>query len=217
VKWLIGAVLGLFLGAHSAQAQGRPIVTLTATDPTKWDAAGHIGWRGTDKSGIAAEWNEWASAASFGASFGYHWTAHLKTELDVATTTTSDVYVQTTVVTPPTVVFRSGEYHFHATSLSGVFLYQFGENAWFHPFVGGGVETTRQRSRLDLRGPGCVGSCPPLVTSEAETSYEARPVAVAGFKWYVSERAFIRTDIKTILSTDGAQAVAWRFGIGSDF
>ena len=63
-----------------------------------------------------------------------------------------------------------------------------------------------------------MGVCPPLpITSEAETSYETRPVAVGGFKWYVSERVFIRTDIRSILSTDGADAVAWRFGIGSDF
>ena len=137
MRWLSGALIAVCLAAQPAGAQDRPIVTLAATDPPKWDAAGHIGWRATDKSGVAAEWNEWASAASFGVSVGYHWTAHLKTELDLATTTTSDVYVQTTVVTPPTVLFRSGEYHFRASSLSGLFLYQFGENAWFHPFVGG--------------------------------------------------------------------------------
>jgi hypothetical protein len=39
----------------------------------------------------------------------------------------------------------------------------------------------------------------------------------AGFKVYVSERAFIRTDLRTSWSSDGLAAMAWRNGIGFDF
>jgi hypothetical protein len=143
VTRLTGVLLALFLAAHTVEAQDRPVVTLAATDSPRWDAAGHVGWRGTDKSAIAAEWNQWAGAASFAASLGHHWAPRLKTELDIATTTTAQVSVQTTVVTLPTAVIRFGEHRFRDTAVSGVFLYQFGENAWFHPFVGGGVEVTR--------------------------------------------------------------------------
>jgi hypothetical protein len=39
----------------------------------------------------------------------------------------------------------------------------------------------------------------------------------AGFKGYVSERVFIRTDMRTSWSSDGVAALAWRTGIGVDF
>ena len=37
-----------------------------------------------------------------------------------------------------------------------------------------------------------------------------------GFKFYVSERGFIRTDVLTTLSSDGAESGVWRIGVGVD-
>jgi hypothetical protein len=52
---------------------------------------------------------------------------------------------------------------------------------------------------------------------ETQTRYLARPFVSAGFKMYVSERAFIRTDLRTSLSSDGMTTLGWRNGIGFDF
>ena len=39
MKWLSGVLLGVLVVTHAAHAQDRPIVTLAAPDPPKWDAA----------------------------------------------------------------------------------------------------------------------------------------------------------------------------------
>jgi opacity protein-like surface antigen len=217
-----GLLLAVILTASSAAAQDAPIVSLAPGDPARWDAAVYAGWRGVDKSDIAPEWNEWYEAASFGASAGYYWTPHLKIELDVSATTDGTVLVQEQIVVPgaPFPLFRYGEHRFRSTSVSGGALYQFAENTWFHPFVGGGVESVRERALLTVQEqPLCqrVPCAPVPLPGETSISYRARPFAAAGFKWYMTERAFFRSDIRSTFSTAGAEAVTWHAGIGVDF
>jgi hypothetical protein len=47
--------------------------------------AAHVAWLNVNKSGVGATWNDWYDAASFGAVVGYHWSPHLKSEVDLAT------------------------------------------------------------------------------------------------------------------------------------
>jgi len=48
-------------------------------------------------------------------------------------------------------------------------------------------------------------------------SYSVRPVVTGGFKFYVSQRAFVRTEVRTSFSTDRPLAIQWRGGVGIDF
>lgn len=222
MRSISGLLLAVVLTASPVAAQVAPIVSLAADNPARWDAAGYAGWRGVNKSDVAPEWDEWADAASFGVSGGYYWTAHLKIELDLSTTAEGAVPLQEQFIVPgePFPRFRYGEHRFRSTSISGGVLYQFGENTWFHPFIGGGIEGVHESARLIVQEPlpcqrvPCAPAPLPAVTS---VSNRARPYGTGGFKWYMTERAFFRTDIRSTLSTDGADAVTWRAGIGIDF
>lgn len=77
-----------------------------------------------------------------------------------------------------------------AAAASAGLVGQFFDNTWFHPFVSAGLEIVR---------------------------LGARPYVAAGFKVYVSERAFIRSDVRTSWSSDGFAALAWHRGVGFDF
>ena len=213
----------LFVATH-AQAQVRPIVSLSPMDPARWDAAGTLGWFGANHAPLAQEWNDWSDSASFGLSAGYYLTTHLKIEVDAGTTTTGDVdLVEQIDFSSPFPVFRSRRLFFRSTTLAGGLTYQFLENAWFHPFVGIGIEGSRERTRFEsqplfipLPG-GRPGPIAPASPAEIVTNYTARPVISTGFKWYVAERAFIRSDLRSSFSTDHPETVTWRVGIGFDF
>ena len=53
--------------------------------------------------------------------------------------------------------------------------------------------------------------------AETHVRYYGRRYIATGFKAYVSEHAFIRTDIRASWSSDGLAALGWRSGIGVDF
>jgi hypothetical protein len=57
----------------------------------------------------------------------------------------------------------------------------------------------------------------PAVAAIDSTSYSVRPIVTGGFKFYVSPRAFVRTDVRTALSADRPLAWQWRGGVGFDF
>jgi hypothetical protein len=222
MKRVVLLLLAIAVGASPARAQGRPTVDLTAENPARWDAAGLTGWFGGNKEEQAADWNDWYDAASFSASAGYYWTPHLKLDLDFATTTEGTVFVEEQFLLPgaPFPLVRYGEHGFIATTASAAALYQFFDNLWFHPFAGGGVEAIRERSRVTLQEqPVCVrGPCTPIaLPGEINVSYAVRPFATVGFKLYVSERAFIRSDVQTTFSTRGVETARWRAGMGVDF
>lgn len=219
-----GFLLAAVLASAPAAAQEAPIVSLAPDEPARWDVAASTGWRGGNKADIAPEWDEWYDAATFDVSLGYSWTAHVKTEFGLSTTTTGSVFVDEEIVVPGQTapVFRYGERQFRSTLASGALVYQFGENAWFHPFVSGGIEVARERARLELDEQVFCVRLPctpaPLPVVEPSVSYRALPFSAAGFKWYMTERAFVRSEVRAAFSSSNVvDAVTWRVGIGADF
>jgi hypothetical protein len=163
--------------------------------------------------------------ASGGAIAGYYWTPHLKTEFDISTSSEGERYSVEPIVLPgsATVLPLQRDHEFRVTTASAGVVGQFFDNAWFHPFVSAGLELIREREQIetalqfspprDPRAPVII----PDFAPETLERYRARPYAATGFKAYVSERAFIRTDIRTSWSSDGLDALAWRSGVGFDF
>jgi hypothetical protein len=49
-----------------------------------------------------------------------------------------------------------------------------------------------------------------------KVTYASRPFVATGFKLYVAERAFVRTDVKGSFSNRGTTHVMWTAGIGVD-
>lgn len=212
-------LLALTLAPAAAQAQQAPLVTLAPENPARWEAAGFAGWAAAQSG--PATWEDWSDAASFGAATGYYWTPHIKFEGDVAATTWGRVFVQEPLGQPgrPVSSFVFGEQRFRSLRGSGAAVYQFLQNTWLHPFAGVGVEVSREWSRRDLQEQAiCESPCPPVQrTREATERTRARPIAVAGFKWYVAERAFLRSEIRASFSARRTESVQWRVGVGVDF
>lgn len=214
-------VLVLFL-VSVAQAQERPIISLVPADSPRWDAAAHIGWFSRNKSEIGPDWNDWYDAASFDVSGGFYWTPHVKVELDVARTTSATIQVDElpTIGVP---YFRSREHQFTTTNFAAGMTYQFFENAWVHPFAGGGLVAIAERERAGE-------AYPPVVFRDALTAIvlpqpppidrtrtTVHPFAIAGVKVYVAERVFVRTDVRVVAGSRRAESATWRGGIGFDF
>ena len=212
------AALCLFPGPIQAQPTGA--VMLDDPDPPGWDVSGHMSWLAVDKTGVAPGWNRWYDVATVGASVGRFFGSHARAEFDVATSASADVYMQRQVVVPgqPLPIFISQPQRFRMTTVSAGGAYQFFDNRWFHPFVGAGLEASRETRTVEqvfypVSPPASVSGDPPGTTHR----WRARPYANVGFKWFVSERAFIRSDVRTTLGRGGLTQVSWRTGLGVDF
>lgn len=216
--------MAAWLTASTATAQNAPptpTLSVTPTEASRWDTYGHLTWLGRHQQ---QSFDRWYEVAAGGATVGYHWTPHLKAELDVSTSTQGQTYsVEPVPPFPGFPTFVTSEHEFRLTTVAAALNAQFFENTWFHPFVGAGIEVTREREHIrrttsiaiprDPRAPPTIS--PPQ--TETKTRFVGHPFVGAGFKVYVSERAFIRTDLRTSWSSDGLATMAWRNGIGFDF
>jgi hypothetical protein len=201
----------------AASAQDQLVTTFVPETQRRWDAAGFVGWRGVNKSAVAPEWNEWYDVAAFSVSTGRHLTPHVKIDLDLASTSVGRVFAQDIVALPgPLPYYQLREHRFRRTTLATTLAYQFFENRWVHPFLGVGLEGVRESERLEV---GFVPGRGPVPSSMRQThaAYKARPFVTGGFKFYVSERGFIRTDVVSAFSSSGAESAVWRVGAGVDF
>jgi hypothetical protein len=201
-----------------AAAQDQLVTLFVPESQRLWDVTGFVGWRGVDKSAVAEDWNDWYDAAAFSATAGRYLTPHVKLEVDLSTTTTGGVFEETFVSEPGLPPFYAlREHGFRRTTLGATLVYQFLENRWVHPFLGVGVEGVRETEQLDTQfiSPGLPRGAAPI--RETRVRYSARPLVAGGVKFYVSERAFIRTDLLSTVSKEGAESAVWRIGVGVDF
>jgi len=215
------ACLATILASPAAvHAQGSPDVVLRDPSPPHWDVSGHVAWLTVDKGDIAPQWNRWYDVATFGASAGRFFGPHVKIEADVATSAWADVYVEHSFITAaqPYPIYYAQPERFRMTTLSGGLSYQFLNNRWFHPVVGAGFESARETRVVEsftVGGPPPAGAAidPPGTT----VSWENRPFAHVGAKFFVSERGFIRSDVRTTFGGHGVAQVSWRTGFGMEF
>jgi hypothetical protein len=218
-------ILAFCLTASTAGAQETtPRVTLVPSNATRWDASAHLTWLGERRTDPSFEWDNWFGVASGGATVGYHWTPHLKTELDLTTSSEGETYSVEIIPVPgltnPLFIQRDHEIRF--TTASAGLTGQFFENAWFHPFVGAGIELVREREHIEIVplpvAPGDPrASLGVPLEDETRVRYSGRPYVATGFKVYFSDHAFFRTDVRTSWSRDGLAALGWRSGVGVDF
>jgi outer membrane protein W len=153
----------------------------------------------------------WSSSLFKGVAAGFYWTDHLKTEIEAASPGLTEAYGYRTTG-------YGYEHHSYRTSLvTAGQLYQFGRNAFFHPFLGAGVAVIRERDTNERSTQTGGGR---LDTEVTETSQvRARPFATTGFKAYFSERAFFRGEVKVAFASRSGDLdeMVWRAGFGVDF
>ena len=107
------------------------------------------GWaNGADPS---IRWDQWFNVASGGGIVGYYWTPHLKTEFDISTSSEGERYSVEPIVLPGSTIVLplQRDHEFRVTTASAGVVGQFFDNAWFHPFVGAGVELMREREHIE--------------------------------------------------------------------
>ena len=215
----VGLALALFLPAV-ADAQGNQAVLLSDPAPPSWDVAGHMAWLTVDNGHGSPSWNRWYDVAAVGASVGRYLGSHLKLEFDVATSTSAEAYIERSVTVPTQTypIYYAQPQQLRMTTISGGASYQFFDNRWFHPVVGAGLEAARETRTIDDQVFGAVPPAViPLDPPGTTVSWQNRPFSSAGFKWFVSDRAFIRSDVRTTFDSGGVTQLSWRTGFGVDF
>ncbi len=167
----------------------------------RWDIAGQLALLNRNKTELGSRWDHWYEAPLIQASAGHYWTPHVKTELEIATSGQGTIGVEED--------FRYREHRLRESTVGATGVYQFLDNQWVHPFVGAGLEVARERHVAESL-PSSTQRVPtpalPLtlrpVPAIDRVSYSVRPVVTGGFKFYVSQRAFVRTEVRTSFSTE---------------
>src|SRR5262245_29279383 len=140
-------VLTSCLTASIAAAQEpAPALILGPASPSRWDATAHVVWLGERRPDPSIQWDQWFNVASGGGIVGYYWTSHLKTELDISTSTEGERYTFETIPVPGQTIplFLQRDHETRFTTASAGVIGQFFEDAWFHPVVGAGIELLRE-------------------------------------------------------------------------
>jgi hypothetical protein len=184
------------------------------------------------KRADAPEYDRWTHSLAGSVGGGYYWSDHLKTEIDVASARRAEVYGSESAGVPESplsTIFLEHAYRSSTVSLGQ--SYQFRRNAFFHPFVGAGVDVERlsheierppqsisiyARNPLNPQVVSVTGQISIPALTRTETTVIVSPFAAAGFKAYFTERGFFRTDLKVGLRND-VDRVSWRAGFGADF
>jgi hypothetical protein len=170
-------------------------------------------------------YERWHQSLLTSAAGGHYWTDHMKTEIEVAwmSPVTFDSYETATVDGGTT--YSTSAYRFQDVQLSFAQTYQFGRNAWVHPYVAAGLDVDHLRQSEDRppqataiyfnnRAADATVTLPGL--REREVSVRVSPFAKAGFKMYLSDRTFFTTEWKCGAG-EGLHHVSWKTGFGVDF
>jgi len=221
-KCCAAALVAAALLISSPAAAQTPPLTLAPASSHLWDISGDIGWFNSRRSEVTDTWDQWYDAPAASASVGRYWTPHIRSDFRLSVAGEGRTFQQDRSGASGELFPRYHEHYFR-TAAAGVGLsYQFLENQWFHPFAGGGVDVERESHRIlspELRLPPRPEQ-PPLVLPRLETgptvSYAARPFVTVGFKWYMHERAFIRSDLKTSFGRNQNFQNTFSAGIGVD-
>lgn len=183
------------------------------------------GWLFADKPispGVGDD-DDWHGSLFGGASVGWYWTDHLKTEVDVGAHTPITAYRYRKITIEGRPNFVASELTFATRSIGLSQQYQFQRNAWFHPHVAGGVDLRWARS-TELFQPVRTFDSPtreqvliPGRTEGPRTTTTLRPFVATGFKAYMTQKSFFRSDFRIGVGSRGTDQAVLRFGFGLDF
>ena len=212
--WLVGAAL--------ATAQEPPKTPLNRADV-------HfvLGWQNLHMPQPVEEryGNDWINGIFFGgAGAGWYWTDNLKTQVDFGGGTKGHQYrYEPIIVGGQQTSSVLSRLTVQQQSVAIAQHYQFFRNQWFHPHVGGGVDIARETTR-EAYDP--VFFFDPVLRVSRQITpprgegpehrVVARPFGEAGFKAYMTRKAFFTSDMR-LMFKGGIDEVLFRFGFGVDF
>jgi hypothetical protein len=211
-------VLAIGVAALPGPADAQDVITRPLVRADTW--AG-IGWHHA-RVAEEGEYDDWYHRSVSGtAGAAWYWTDHLRTEIDIGATSGGQVFIFEPLIANGQQTGRYGFITRRTRTLGLTQHYQFFRNAWFHPYIGAGLdlvhETKDERFEpvrvFDRFGPG------PIIEPAHEESsgrFMVRPAASLGFKAYLSPRAYFRSDARIGVRRQ-IEDVIVRFGFGVDF
>jgi hypothetical protein len=212
---VVGLLIGILGQTGLAAAQGnRETLQLP-----RGDVSLQVGITGTNEPSVDPNDN-WYGSWNGAVSVGYYWTEHLKTELDAGLTSEGQQWGRRVLAGD---IYAYSTHSFSTRSMTLSQQYQFGHNARFHPFVGAGIALEwirhteeRQPVYQILRVPPYQVLVQPARTIGPTTDVQVVPVVSGGFKGYLNERGFFRSDFQ-IGFRGGVRHLTVRSGFGFDF
>jgi hypothetical protein len=195
-----------------------------AFQPPRADVHVAAGWQNLHKEQPLEHYNDWLNAIFYGgAGAGWYWNDHLKTQIDFGGGTRDHQFRTEQFVIDGQPVYASSRAAIRETNVSISQQYQFFRNQWFHPHLGAGVEFARETVNEDFQPVYVFDNVtrtskpviPATMTGPAH-QFLARGFAEAGFKAYMTRRAFFTGDMRTMFR-GGLDEVLFRAGFGIDF
>ena len=206
----------------AAQHLSLPSRSLVPAVFPRWDLSGSLGLMNIAIRRNEEPWRgDWDHKLEYRADVGRYWTTHFKTEFTAGTTNRFDDYeVDTFPSGSPSPVYTYTFVERRVTTLSPALTWQFGENAFVHPYVSGGIEAwVVQQHRVRPPETYRIGasSSPVPAIDERTTTVVGRPFVAGGFKSYISRKTYVRSEARTAFSSRGVRQLSVLAGIGVDF
>jgi hypothetical protein len=216
--------LGLRTALTAALLVGSTRTALAQTGPPviRGDAGATIGWLSVrTPASLFYSDDTWQSSLFGTISTGWHWTDNLKSELDFGASTKMRTYRTDPIIVGGRPAYQTTRTTFSRRTLGIAQQYQFSHNAWFHPHVGAGAAITWEKAAAqgdpvfiyDIQGAGFAA---PGTAQSGRRTVTVRPFVASGFKAYMTERTFFRSDIR-VAFRGGIDEVLLRIGFGVDF
>ena len=143
--WLLSLAVALALTCASDVAA--QTTAPGSTNAARPDVSASLGWLNGNKSDLSSH-NNWYNRALHGAvTFGWHWSTHLKTELETSASTEAEFYANREEIINGLRANVAAEYAFSTRRLTLAQQYQFGDNAWFHPHLAAGLDVNWEKIR----------------------------------------------------------------------
>jgi opacity protein-like surface antigen len=180
-----------------------------------------IGWAGSEDQ--FHDQRVWHGSLLVAVSGGHYWTDHLKTEVEASWNSPHNGALYENIEHQGGITYALSDYRAQDIRIGAGQLYQFGRNEWVHPYVGAGADVVRrertiarreQTRSVYLQNRNVAVVIPAALERETEVFVE--PFLKTGLKMYVSEKAFVNTELKLGLRRD-VDHVVWKFGVGVDF
>jgi hypothetical protein len=184
------------------------------------DAIIAIGWAGSEYKFHTRR--NWHSSLFVGVSGGHYWSDHLKTEVAIAWQNVGSGQSYAEVVLPGSRTYAVWDHRTQQIRVGVTQIYQFGRNAWVHPFIGAGVDVVREdveSTRVSQWRTDASSRTVSIVAPREilhEDSHIVQPHVRTGLKAYFSDKAFWTSELK-LGFTSGLAYALWNTGIGFDF
>jgi opacity protein-like surface antigen len=218
--WLVAATWIAGSGLAIAQAAAPPGSIPRA------DLHVVVGWQNLHKEQPQTQTysNDWLNGIFYGAAgAGWYWTDNLKTQVDFGGGTRANQYRYEYTTVNGRSTSTSSRLRVQQQSLAVGQQYQFFRNQWFHPHVGAGIDVARETTSEIYEATFVFDNINHTSTQLAPRRSEGpehdilvRPFVEAGFKAYMTRRAFFTGDSR-VMVRHGLDEVLFRFGFGVDF